>query len=261
MAFNYVEPNNLIWTISPTFENIGSASLLLFFAFLGFEIPLANGAEIKNPQRTVPLGLLSGIIIIVILYVSIQLISQGVLGQDLNATNKTPLADVSGIVFGKSGIILMIIVTAISMFGALSCDILSVPRVLYAGAKKGFMPSKLAEIHPKFITPHYAIYFYAGVGFLLSISGSFKQLAILSSASILILYLGVVLATLKLRKMEPNMSEKTFKVPGGILIPALASLGILWFLSNLTMMEILSFVAFIGILSLIYILKIRPIKK
>lgn len=257
MAFQYVDSQNLVWTIAPTFENIGSASLLLFFAFLGFEVPLNNGAEIKNPKRTVPLGLLAGIFIIVILYVSIQVISQGVLGDALNADNKTPLADVSGIVFGKPGVILIIIVTAISMFGALSTDILSFPRVLYAGAKKGFMPRKLADIHPKFITPHYAVYAYAGMGFIMSISGSFKQLAILSSASLLILYLGVVLATIKLRYMDTPTTEKTFKVPGGVLIPALASLGILWFLSNLTMMEILSFVAFIALLSVIYVLKYK----
>lgn len=255
LAFQYVDAQNLVWTVSPTFENIGSASLLLFFAFLGFEVPLNNGAEIKNPKRTVPLGLLAGIILIVILYVSIQVISQGVLGDDLNATNKTPLADVSGIVFGEPGVILIIIVTAISMFGALSTDILSFPRVLYAGAKKGIMHRKLAEIHPKYITPHYAIYLYAGLGFIMSITGSFKQLAVLSSASLLILYLGVVLATLKLRKNETNTSEKTFKVPGGILIPGLAAIGILWFLSNLTMMEILSFVGFIGLLSVIYFVK------
>jgi amino acid transporter len=183
------------------------------------------------------------------------------LGQDLNASNKTPLADVSGIVFGTPGIILMIIVTAISMFGALSCDILSVPRVLYAGAKKGFMPSKLAEIHPKFITPHYAVYVYAGMGFLMSITGSFKQLAVLSSASLLILYLGVVFATIKLRKRETTTSEKSFRVPGGNIIPIIAALGILWFLSNLKLNEILSFIAFIGLLSIIYILKVNPNKK
>lgn len=102
-AIKYVEMDNLIWTIQPTYENIGAASLLLFFAFMGFEVPLSNGAEIKNPKRTVPLGLLFGILSVVILYIAIQIISQGVLGENLNASNKTPLADVAKIIVGKNG--------------------------------------------------------------------------------------------------------------------------------------------------------------
>jgi amino acid transporter len=255
MAVHVVETENLVWTVAPTFENIGAACLLLFFAFLGFEVPLSNGAEIKNPKKTVPLGLLTGIALIVILYVSIQLISQGVLGENLNAANKTPLADVAGIVFGKTGIIVMIVVTAISMFGALSCDMLSMPRVVYAGAKKGLLPKKLAEIHPKFITPHYAVYVYATAGFIISVSGSFKQLAVISSASLLLLYLAVVLATIKLRTTTNQSSEKTFKVPGGYVVPILAAAGIIWFLSNLELKEMISFAVFIIVLTAIYFIK------
>jgi APA family basic amino acid/polyamine antiporter len=54
---SFISRENLNWTITPTVDNIGSASLLLFFAFMGFETPLSNGGEIKNPKRTVPLGI------------------------------------------------------------------------------------------------------------------------------------------------------------------------------------------------------------
>ena len=262
LASKYVETDNLLLKIKPTFTNIGSASLLLFFAFMGFEVPLSNGAEIKNPKRTVPLGLLFGIVSVVILYVSIQLISQGVLGDNLNASNKAPLAEVAGICIGKNGLILISIIALFSMLGTLGCSILSIPRVLYAGAKKGILPKKLSEIHPKFITPHYAIYVYAGMGFIMAVSGSFKLLAVIASASMLLLYLGVVLATIKIRSKVTLTSEKTFKVSGGIVIPILAALGILWFLSNLEIKEILSFLLFIGVLSVIYFVvqKFKKIK-
>lgn len=143
------------------------------------------------------------------------------------------------------------------MVGTLGCSILSIPRVLYAGAKKEIMPKKLASIHPKFVTPHYAIYVYAGMGFVIAISGSFKQLAVIASASNLLLYLGVVMATIKLRRKEATTTEKTFKVPGGITIPILAAIGILWFLSNLAQKEIISFLVFIGVLSGIYFVVMR----
>jgi amino acid transporter len=259
----FVSPTNLKWAIEPTISNIGSASLLLFFAFMGLETPLCNGGEIKNPKKTVPLGLFLGISGILILYIAIQLVTQGVLGESIASHKDAPLAAVSKVILGKIGITLIIITTAISMLGSLGGEILSVPRVLFASARDGLFPKPLAQIHPRFLTPHIAIIFYASFGLLFAIFGGFKELAILASASSLINYLAVVLATLKLRKTITSTSENSFRVPGGILVPILAALAIVWLLSNLTKEELISFVFFIIIFSFLYfiikILKKKPL--
>lgn len=54
VASRYVEADNLRSTIEPTLNNVGTASLLLFYAFLGMDTPLSAGGEVKNPRRTVP---------------------------------------------------------------------------------------------------------------------------------------------------------------------------------------------------------------
>ena len=95
--------------------------------------------------------------------------------------------------------------------------------------------------------------FYSSLGLLFAISGGFKQLAIISSAATLLIYLGVVLATIKLRRADVGNSEKTFRVPGGISIPLLAVGAIVWLLSNLTKAELFGIVIFIFIFSLIYL--------
>lgn len=159
----------------------------------------------------------------------------------------------AGVVFGKGGIILITITTAISMLGALGGEILSVPRILFAGARDGLMPKILSKIHPRFNTPYIAVLAYVSCGLLFAIFGAFKQLAIVASASSLIIYLGAVLATLKLRKIDPLTSVKTFKVPGGFIIPILAVCVILWFLSNLSKQELIGIIIFIFSFSLIYI--------
>src|ERR1700712_4546863 len=107
----HISADHLKWVIAPTLGNIGSASLMLFFAFMGFEAPLCNGGEIKNIKRTVPLGVLFGISLILILYVSIQLVTQGVLGANISAHKDSPLAAVAGILFGNTGIVLIIATT------------------------------------------------------------------------------------------------------------------------------------------------------
>jgi APA family basic amino acid/polyamine antiporter len=253
-GFGFVRMENLKWTSLPSIGSIGASSLLLFYAFMGFEAPLSNGGEIKNAKRTVPLGTILGISSVLILYVAIQTITQGVLGDTISAHKDSPLAAVAGVIFGKSGIVLMLIATAISMLGTLGGDILSVPRVIFAGGRDGVFPKILGRIHPRFLTPHTAIVMYVSLGFTFAILGGFKQLAILSSASILLIYLGVVLATIKLKKSSLTNTEKTFHVPGGLIIPLLAVIVIVWLLSNLTGKELFSMSIFLVFITALYVL-------
>lgn len=250
----FIDPGNLRWVTTPTVSNIGAASLLLFFAFIGLESPLSNGGEIKNPKRTVPLGIFLGISIVLVLYLSIQLVTQGVLGTGMSAHKDAPLAAVAGIAIGKTGMILILVAAALSMLGALGGEILSVPRILFAGAKDRLMPAPLARVHPRYFTPYIAIIFYGSLGFLFAISGGFKQLATIASAALLIIYLGVVLSSIKLRKNDPGNTGKTFRVPGGVIVPLLASAGIAWLLSNLTRPELAGIGLFILVFSFIYLI-------
>jgi basic amino acid/polyamine antiporter, APA family len=257
----FVSTKNLAWVSSPSISNISSASLLLFFAFIGLDTPLSNGGEIKNVKRTVPLGIFFGILSVLVLYISIQLVVQGVLGGTISAHKDAPLAAVAGIIFGKAGIVLIIIATAISMLGNLGGEILSIPRILFAGARDGLMPKMLGKVHPQFFTPHIAVLFYASLGFLFAISGGFKQLAIIATASTLLIYLGVVLSTLKLRKNDTATAEKTFRVRGGIIVPLLATCAIIWLLSSLTRPEFSGIAIFILVFSIIYLITVMMKKK
>ncbi len=260
VGLGFVSTQNLHWVTKPTINNIGTASLLLFFAFLGLEGPLSNGGEMKNPKRTVPLGIFVGIASVLVLYMAIQLVTQGVLGNSIVAHKGAPLAAVANIAFGKWGTIVIISVTAIAILGSLAGDILSIPRILFAGARDGLLPKPLAKVHPRFFTPHIAIAFYAAAGFLLAISGGFKQLATIASASVLIIYLGVVLATIKLNSKNVDATEKTFRVPAGMLVPLLASVGIIWLLCSLSKAELMGIAVFIAVFAGIYLM-MKLVKK
>lgn len=253
VAVFFVDSKNLEWVIAPTISKVGAASLVLFFAFQGLEVPLSNGGEMKNPGRTVPLGILLGVFAILALYISIQWVTQGVLGNNIAAHSDAPLAAVAGIALGRSGAVFMIIVTAVSMLGALAGEILSNPRILFAGARKGLMPALFTKVHPRFFTPYLAIAFYSAAGFVCAAVGGFQQLAIISSAVTLTLYLGVVLGTVKLRLKAPPTPEKTFRMPGGLIIPVLATSAIIWLLSNLTLPEITGLLIFMAVFSLVYV--------
>ena len=253
-----VDPENLKVTDWPELGTVGEVSLILFFAFGGgAETTLNSSGEIKNPTRTIPTGLLIGVFSVFLIYLSIHLVAQGVLGNELALYKDAPLARVAEKVFGDSGSIMLVTGAAISCFGLISGDILSTSRMLYAGSRDGMIPSFMAKIHRQYATPHWAIIVYSFIGFALSISGGFRQLAILSSASLLLIYVGVILATIKLRAKN---IEGTFKIPGGLLIPILALMATVWFLSNLRWAEVLGTLAFMGITSLVYV-GMQEIKK
>lgn len=247
-----VSVENLEWKHFPTLESIGGGSLMLFFAFGGGEAALSVSGEIKQPQKTIPYGILLGISAVILIYILIQVVSQGVLGNELVAQKNAPLAAVAGSIFGEFGSTLIIAGGVISIFGSLSGSILSYPRVLYGGALNGWLPSFMAKIHPRFATPYWAIIVYAILDFVFAISGGFKQLAIISSSALLIIYLGVVLAVIKVRINNSSYTKPTFRLPFGLTIPIIAAISILWFLTNLAAKEFIGLGIFVVILSLIY---------
>lgn len=245
---------NLYIENAPSFKNFGAASLILFFAFQGGDAGLTVGGEIKDPQKTVPKAIFIGITFVLILYILIQTAAQGVLGDQLPDFKEAPLASVANIVFGPIGYTLLLVTAGVSMFGMLSGEILNLPRVLFGLASDKIIPlDKLASIHPRFKTPYLAILLYAGIGFTLAAVGGFRQLAVIASASMLLVYFGVALSVIKLRKMD-NTDSGNFKIPFGYTVPILSAGIILFFLSNLTGYEKIGILVFIVVLTLIYFL-------
>ena len=90
---------NLVIPEWPTAASIGSGTILLFYAFNGAESALNTSGEIKSPARTVPLGLMFGLGGILLLYIGLQTVSQGVLGPGLANSTKAPLVAVATEVF------------------------------------------------------------------------------------------------------------------------------------------------------------------
>ncbi len=253
-GISFVKMDNLHWTHWPPLTTFGETSLILFFAFAGFETSLGVSGEIKNPGRTIPMGIILGAVSAFILYVLIQTITQGVLGIQIGTFKDAPLAAVARNIVGPAGATILIIAAIVSCLGNVGGDVLATPRLLFAGAKNNLFPPFLAKVHPRFATPYLAVITYAAMIFLFSVSGGFKQLAILASCALLLVYLSVILSTLKLRTKKNVGTEKAFKAPGGLLIPFIAISAIVWLLAHLSLKEILSTIIFIAAIGIVYFL-------
>ncbi len=250
-----ISGENLSIKTWPGVTNIGETALVLFFAFMGTETALCNSGEIKDPKRNIPRGIFMGVSGVLLMYLLIQFVSLGVMGDQLARFKEAPLAALASKLIGPAGATIILITSVVSMFGLLSGDILATPRILFAASRDKLLPAFLGRLHPKYATPYWSIILYSTVGAIFASSGGFKQLAVLASSSVLIIYLAVVLATIRLRYKKDIGEKGNFKIPGGLIIPGLALVTIGWFLSHITTAEIKGFAIFFAILTIIYFVR------
>jgi APA family basic amino acid/polyamine antiporter len=183
---------NLAQTPAPTTGGLGRALILAIFAFSGMETPLSASGEVADPARTIPRALAMALPAVTFLYVAIQVVALGILGPSL-AHSTVPLADAMARVSPMLQL-LMLAGAAVSMFGWLGSDLLGSPRIVFAFARDGVLPRALARVDPRSQAPRVAILCYAALAIGLALTGTFAELAILSTLSLAPLYIAACLA-------------------------------------------------------------------
>lgn len=241
----HIDLSNLIPSTMPSASALGSGVLLLMFAFIGGESSLSASGELRNPSRTVPLGLAMGVATVVGVYFGVQLVAEGVLGAGLPLQTTTPLAATAEQLMGPWGRTLLLGAVSLSIFALVNGDLLLSPRCLYAAARNGLLPAPLAKVHPRFQTPYVAILVFAGIACALAVLGAFRSLAILGTSSVLLVNVAVCLAVLRLRQRGVRSAESPFVIPGGPLVPILGATVCVWVLTNLSREELLGLSALV----------------
>lgn len=231
-----LRPDRLAIGNAPPAGDLARGSIFLLFAFLGVESALVPSGEVRTPTRTIPRAIAMALAAVVAIYICVQVVTQSALGPALS-NSKTPVADAGGILLGPSGRTLILVGSAVSMFGYVSGMTLAVPRMLFAFGRDGFLFSKLAEVHPRFSTPHVAIVAQTVINIVLATTGTFERLAIAANGSVLIVYGLCALAVFILRRRNVHATETPYVAPFGGVVPALAFMAILWLLLSLTRPE------------------------
>ncbi len=241
----------------PSAQQLGAGAIILFFAFTGAESALNASGEIKNPSKTVPMGIFFGIVGLLVLYVGLQTVAQGVLGPELANNTEAPLAAVAVEVFGGWGGKMLLVGVVISIYGAISGDMLGAPRVIFASSLDDNLPKILSKVHPKYRTPYVAVIFFAIVVCAFALSGTFKYLAVFATGSLLLIYLGVSLAVLRLRQRDGLPGAGEFRLPFGPLIPLSSCLTVGWLLLQVPAGEAAGIAGLIGASAVAYAIRAR----
>lgn len=156
-----------------------------------------------------------------VVYILVQVVCVGTLpglGRDA-----APVADAAAQFMGRSGAVLMAVGALLSSTGTNSAILLVGPRMLYALAQGGQLPSIFGRVHPRFHTPSVAVILFTAAALVLAVSGTFALLAALNAIARLLYSITTCAAVPILRRRYPA-AQRRFTLPGGWLLPALGIL-------------------------------------
>jgi len=143
-------PPKYFWT------GFGAAFVGVLWSYGGWQHASFMAGEARDPQRTVPIAMITGAAVVTLVYVLSNLAYMRLLPIEEIAQSKTVAADALG-VLSPWGRKLMALVIALSTFGTTAIYCMTAPRIYYAMARDGLFFTKLAEIHPRWHTPVSAI--------------------------------------------------------------------------------------------------------
>ncbi|HEX9120565.1 MAG TPA: APC family permease [Terriglobales bacterium] len=203
---------------SPGLSNWVSAMVFLLFAFGGWEGALIPTGEIREPRRTIPFGVGTGLLACAAIYALLQFITVATIGTKMT---DRPLAETASVLLGHGGAAFVAIAVMVSTYGWISAAMLYAPRLAYSLAAHGDFPGVFARLHPRFYTPAAAILFYSFTGWALASTGTFLWIVALSAGSMMVYYAGTCASLIRLRKLHPNADA--LRIPFG---PALSIVGV-----------------------------------
>jgi APA family basic amino acid/polyamine antiporter len=204
------------------------AASLMFFAYLGFDVISVTAEEARNPERDVPFGIIGSLALCSLIYLGVTLVLLGMVpAADINPDAPFSVAFRQvGLSFVADLVALGALIGITSVFYML---LLAQPRILFAMARDGLLPSWAATLHPRYRTPH-RLTLLCGLAVALASSLTpIERLAYLCNIGTLFAFFLVCVGTLFLRLTAPD-HPRPFRCPLGktiAVLGALISLGLM----------------------------------
>lgn len=196
---------------------IGLAMVPVLFAYSGWQTASFMTAELREPDKTLPRGLLIGVACVVALYLAVNAVCLRSLGSAAMAATNTPASEVARLAFGPEGFRIMAIVVALSTLGFLGNQILTSPRVYFQMAADGTFFRQLAWIDPRTHAPVIAIVAQGTVAAAIALSGRYDQI-LNYVTSVDYTFFGLAAIALVIFRnrdaRDPAATKPVFRMPG-----------------------------------------------
>lgn len=155
---------------------IGAAMIPVAFAYGGWQTATFVAGEMRDPRRDLSRGIIMGVIGVVVLYLSVNVVCLKVLGPEGLDHTATPASDVMRVAMGERGALWIAVGIAISTLGFLSQGMLTAPRVYNAMARDGLFFERVGWLSPRTGAPVVAIVLQGVAATAIAYSGKYEQI-------------------------------------------------------------------------------------
>jgi APA family basic amino acid/polyamine antiporter len=217
----------------PLLSAFGVALIAVFWAYDGWVYIGWVAGEMKEPRRNVPLAMMLGVTIVGVIYVAMNMTYLYALPLSEIVKHETIAHAAAVALFSPAAAVWLSALVAVSCFGAMACAILGSPRIYYAMARDGLFFSRMAEVHPKWRTPAFALIGQGVWAGILTLSGRYDQLYTYVMFGMVLSYTLTVVGLFVLRRKRPDI-PRAYRCTGYPWLPAIYVLiGTAWTLNTI----------------------------
>jgi basic amino acid/polyamine antiporter, APA family len=234
------------------FSGVLTGASIVFFTYIGFDSVSTAAEECRRPQRDLPFGIISTLVVCTILYGSVALVLTGIAHYETLNTD-SPVADaLKALGYNR----LRLVVTFGALMGMISSLLVyqyGQARIWFAMSRDGLLPRLFSRVHKVFQTPHISTWI---AGFVVGIPAGVWDIdtfAELSNIGTLFAFVVVSAAVIVLRKKQPER-PRSFRTPLVPLVPLLSIACCILLMAGLPLITWLRFFLWLAIGLTIYFL-------
>jgi len=181
---------------------LGSVTVLIFWAYVGFELVTVPADEVRDPERTIPLAITLGIVFVALFYILTNAVILGLVPWRVLASSTAPLTVAGYSLMGGLGALILTAGAVFSIAGSEEAGMLTTARLLFAMSEDGFLPGFLSRVHRRFGTPHVSILVQNLTALIAALAGTVSGLIELSVVTLLLPYAATCISLAVLRRRE-----------------------------------------------------------
>ncbi len=206
------------------YTTVFTTTALIFTSYLGFVQISTVAGEIKNPDKNLPRALIISVLIVVVLYLFVLFISTSLFSAtELRDFGETATLEVARKLLGNGGAIVVLIAGILATLSSANASIMSSSRSVFALAKDRLVPKKAGALSQKYNAPHIALLLVVIPVVSMLFLGNLEFFAEVASFLHLVMYGGICITLLKIRRTKAKWYKPSFRLYKGQVVASIGA--------------------------------------